>query len=177
MVAAGVAEKYGAAIRAGVFGVSDGLLASVSLILGMAGAEADPGIVRLAGLAGLFAGAFSMSAGEYVSMKAQLEVLEHALTKEQHLALGTAWTAASASFVTFAMGAAVPLSPWFFAHGRVAIMASLMLTATAAALVGAATGLSSKRPIWFSTLRQVGIGAVAAGVTYALGAALGVHIA
>ncbi|MHB1890668.1 MAG: VIT1/CCC1 transporter family protein, partial [Acidimicrobiales bacterium] len=55
--------------RAAVFGVSDGLVTNVSLILGMAGAHPAQGVVRLAGLAGLVGGAFSMAAGEYVSMR------------------------------------------------------------------------------------------------------------
>src|SRR5438045_6941089 len=71
-------DVAGGAARAAVFGVSDGLVSNVSLILGVAGAVADsnPGIVRLAGMAGLVAGAFSMAAGEYVSMRAQTELLE-----------------------------------------------------------------------------------------------------
>lgn len=66
----------GGAARAAVFGVSDGLLTNVSLILGVAGAHPGAGVVRLAGLAGLVAGAFSMAAGEYVSMRAQGELIE-----------------------------------------------------------------------------------------------------
>src|SRR5437868_13323915 len=62
--------------RAAVFGVSDGLVSNVSLILGVAGANPGAGVVRLAGLAGLIAGAVSMSAGEYISMKAQTELYE-----------------------------------------------------------------------------------------------------
>lgn len=76
-------DVQGGAIRAAVFGVSDGLVTNVSLILGIAGAAADPGIVRLAGLAGLVAGAFSMAAGEYVSMAAQKELLERELDVER----------------------------------------------------------------------------------------------
>ena len=49
------------AARAAVFGVSDGLLTNVSLILGVAGAGPGAGVVRLAGLAGMIAGAFSMA--------------------------------------------------------------------------------------------------------------------
>jgi VIT1/CCC1 family predicted Fe2+/Mn2+ transporter len=73
----------GGAARAAVFGVSDGLVSNVALILGVAGADAGPGVVRLAGLAGLLAGAFSMAAGEYVSMRAQAELLEHELEMER----------------------------------------------------------------------------------------------
>jgi VIT1/CCC1 family predicted Fe2+/Mn2+ transporter len=67
-----------------VFGVSDGLVTNVSLILGIAGAHPAGGVVRLAGVAGLVAGAFSMAAGEYVSMRAQTELLERELELESH---------------------------------------------------------------------------------------------
>jgi VIT1/CCC1 family predicted Fe2+/Mn2+ transporter len=69
--------------RAAVFGVSDGLVTNVSLILGVAGAHPGGTLVRLAGLAGLVAGAFSMAAGEYVSMQAQRELLLRELDVER----------------------------------------------------------------------------------------------
>ena len=74
----------GGGARAAVFGVSDGLVTNVSLVLGIAGAHPAVGLVRLAGLAGLIGGAFSMSAGEYVSMRAQRELLERELALERH---------------------------------------------------------------------------------------------
>ncbi len=73
----------GGVARATVFGVSDGLVSNVSLILGVAGAGTTAAIVRTAGVAGLVAGAFSMAAGEYVSMKAQRELLERELAVER----------------------------------------------------------------------------------------------
>jgi vacuolar iron transporter family protein len=73
----------GGAARAAVFGVSDGLVTNVSLILGVVGAQPGPSYVRLAGLAGLFAGAFSMAAGEYLSMSAQRELLTRELDVER----------------------------------------------------------------------------------------------
>jgi VIT1/CCC1 family predicted Fe2+/Mn2+ transporter len=76
-------DVHGGAARAAVFGVSDGLVSNVSLILGVAGANPGPGIVRLAGLAGLIAGAVSMAAGEYVSMQAQRELLARELEMER----------------------------------------------------------------------------------------------
>src|SRR5438067_10047180 len=69
--------------RAAVFGVSDGLVSNVSLILGVAGANPGAGFVRLAGLAGLISGAVSMAIGEYVSMKAQTELFERELELER----------------------------------------------------------------------------------------------
>jgi VIT1/CCC1 family predicted Fe2+/Mn2+ transporter len=73
----------GGAARAAVFGVSDGLVTNVSLILGFVGAHPGPNYVRLAGLAGLLAGAFSMAAGEYISMSAQRELLNRELDIER----------------------------------------------------------------------------------------------
>lgn len=70
-------------IRAGIFGVSDGLVTNISLILGFAGANPGHNVVRLAGLAGLVAGGFSMASGEYLSMRAQKELLEYEIDVER----------------------------------------------------------------------------------------------
>src|SRR5665213_2763119 len=70
--------------RASVFGVSDGLVTNASLILGFAGANPGHNIVRLAGLAGLVAGGFSMASGEYVSVRAQKELLDYEIAVERH---------------------------------------------------------------------------------------------
>ncbi|CAN5164067.1 VIT1/CCC1 transporter family protein [soil metagenome] len=66
-----------------MFGVSDGLVSNVGLILGVAAADPGPGVVRLAGLAGLIAGAISMAAGEYNSMRVQTELLEREIEMER----------------------------------------------------------------------------------------------
>ena len=76
-------DLRGGGARAAVFGLSDGLVTNVSLILGIAGAHPTGGIVRLAGIAGLVAGAFSMAAGEYVSMQAQRELFQRELDVER----------------------------------------------------------------------------------------------
>ena len=65
-----------------MFGVSDGLVSNMGLILGVAGADPAPAVVRLAGLAGLVSGAISMAAGEYNSMKVQAELLQRELAVE-----------------------------------------------------------------------------------------------
>ena len=54
----------GGNLRAAVFGVNDGLISNASLIMGVAAASADNGVIVLSGVAGLVAGAFSMAAGE-----------------------------------------------------------------------------------------------------------------
>jgi VIT1/CCC1 family predicted Fe2+/Mn2+ transporter len=76
-------DIQGGVARASVFGASDGLVSNVSLILGVAGANTTGSFVRLAGIAGLVAGAVSMAAGEYVSMKAQTELFERELDLER----------------------------------------------------------------------------------------------
>ena len=72
-------EVQSGATRAAVLGVSDGLVTNVSLILGVAGASASSRFVLLAGMASLVAGACSMAVGEYVSMAAQVELLQRLL--------------------------------------------------------------------------------------------------
>lgn len=76
-------DIQGGGARAAVFGASDGLLTNVSLILGVAGAHPSASFVRLAGVAGLLAGAFSMAAGEYISMSAQAELYQRELALER----------------------------------------------------------------------------------------------
>lgn len=69
--------------RAAVFGVSDGLVSNVALILGVAGASTQASFVRIAGISGLIAGAVSMAAGEYVSVKAQNELIHREIEIER----------------------------------------------------------------------------------------------
>jgi vacuolar iron transporter family protein len=73
----------GGNLRAAVFGVSDGLVSNASLIMGMAGATADNHLILLSGAAGLIAGAFSMAAGEYVSVRSQREMYEYQIGLER----------------------------------------------------------------------------------------------
>ncbi|HUR24244.1 MAG TPA: VIT1/CCC1 transporter family protein [Acidimicrobiales bacterium] len=220
----------GGAARAAVFGVSDGLVSNVSLILGVAGANPGPGVVRLAGLAGLVGGAFSMAAGEYVSMRAQTELLERELEMERieihrspelerrelaaiyesrgikadvadELAtemhrdpdlalethareelgidpseLGSPVEASASSFFAFAAGAILPLIPWFFTRGNAAALASVIVGVVAAAAVGVGLSTFTGRPALRSALRQLAIAGAAAGVTFAVGNAVGVGV-
>ncbi len=73
----------GGTLRATIFGVSDGLVSNLALVMGFAGAQADAEFVVLAGVAGLLAGACSMAAGEYVSMRAQRELFERQIALEE----------------------------------------------------------------------------------------------
>ena len=213
--------------RAEVFGVSDGLVTNVALILGFAGAHPSASVVRLAGVAGLVAGAFSMAAGEYLSMTAQRELFERELAIERQAlkdspeveteelietfqrrgiapelarrlardvmsdpelalethareefgvvpgSLGSPWAAASSSFVAFVVGAFIPLAPWLVGSGTAAVAWSIGLSAIAALVVGATLGAATGRGRTRSALRQLAIAAVAAGVTYGVGRAVG----
>jgi len=73
----------GGNLRAAVFGVNDGLVSNTSLIMGVAGATADAGLILATGVAGLLAGALSMAAGEYVSMRSQREMYEYQIGLER----------------------------------------------------------------------------------------------
>jgi vacuolar iron transporter family protein len=71
-------------LRAVIFGVSDGLVSNLALVMGVAGAAGEHGsFVLLAGIAGLLAGAFSMAAGEYISMQSQRELFERQIALER----------------------------------------------------------------------------------------------
>jgi VIT1/CCC1 family predicted Fe2+/Mn2+ transporter len=64
-------------LRPIVFGANDGLVSNLALVMGVAGAEPGPGVIVLAGIAGLLAGAFSMGVGEYISVQSQRELLDY----------------------------------------------------------------------------------------------------
>jgi VIT1/CCC1 family predicted Fe2+/Mn2+ transporter len=220
----------GGGARAAVFGVSDGLVTNISLVLGMAGANPGGAIVRLAGVAGLIAGSFSMAAGEYLSMTAQRELMERELDVERRALerhpkgeaaelraiyvrrgidpvvaedmvkevmenpdlalethareemgispgrLGSPWQAAGASFVTFAIGAFIPLLPWLIGSGTGAIVASILLGAAASLVVGVVLASFTERPKLTSALRQLAVTVVAAGVTFGVGKAIGTGV-
>jgi VIT1/CCC1 family predicted Fe2+/Mn2+ transporter len=220
----------GGLARAGVFGVSDGLVSNISLVLGMAGGGASASVVRLAGIAGLIAGAVSMAAGEYVSVSAQNALIRRELDVEQreldrhpeaetaelaHLyekkgvpagrakavaedimrdrdralieharqelgvdpeGLGSPWWTAFVSFVSFCVGASIPLVPWFIGSGGGAAAASVAIGIVAAAIVGVLIGRLSERSIPTSIARHVLILVLACGVTYLVGKAVGVGV-
>lgn len=71
----------GGNLRAAVLGANDGLVSNFSLVMGVAGGANDPTIVLLAGIAGLLAGAFSMAAGEWISVSSQTDVYRHVIRR------------------------------------------------------------------------------------------------
>ncbi len=70
-------------LRPVVFGGNDGLVSNLALVMGVAGASPAPGVIVLAGIAGLLAGAFSMAVGEYISVQSQRELLEYQVAFER----------------------------------------------------------------------------------------------
>jgi VIT1/CCC1 family predicted Fe2+/Mn2+ transporter len=221
-------DIQGGVARAAVFGASDGLVSNVSLILGVAGADPGASVVRLAGLAGLIAGAVSMAAGEYGSMKAQQELLERELAIERrelarnpHVetveltqlyqsrgvdpdlarqlaqgvmvdpdtalrahareelgidpdALGSPVGAAVSSFCSFAVGALLPLLPWFLSSGTAALVASLLLGVVGAATLGVALARFTQGSPLRLAVRYTLIAVVAGAVTFGIGSVVGV---
>lgn len=214
-----------------MFGISDGLVTNVSLILGFVGAQPGPGYIRLAGLAGLLAGAFSMAAGEYVSMSAQQELLHRELeierralksapeAEQEELAqvyqrrgltpeaatyvaqmmmrtpelaleahareeigvdpssISSPYPAAISSFLSFCVGAVIPLVPWFFVRGIPAVASSVVSVAAASVVIGLLLSQATGRPPARSAVRQLVVSMVAAGVTYLVGRLIGVDVA
>jgi VIT1/CCC1 family predicted Fe2+/Mn2+ transporter len=220
--ALGISGKSGA-LRAGIFGVNDGLVSNLSLIMGVTGAAESNHIILLAGVAGLLAGAFSMGAGEYVSMRVQRELFERLLHIEAHelasepqdeheelraiyeergfppdLAkqvtevvmqnpdvalethareelgldpgqLGSPWGAAISSFITFSLGALVPLFPFLFGSGTAATLVAITASGVTLFAVGATMSILTARNAVVSGVRMLLVGAVAAVITYGVG--------
>lgn len=70
-------------LRAAIFGINDGLVSNLALVMGFAGAATENQFIVLAGVAGLLAGASSMAAGEYISMQSQRELFERQIELER----------------------------------------------------------------------------------------------
>jgi vacuolar iron transporter family protein len=89
---------------------------------------------------------------------------------------GSAWEAALTSFVLFAVGAIMPLFPYFFCSGLQARQWSLVASVAGLILIGAASSLFTGRSLWFSCARQVLFGLLAAAVTFYVGRLIGVQL-
>jgi VIT1/CCC1 family predicted Fe2+/Mn2+ transporter len=215
-------------LRASIFGISDGLVSNLALVMGVAGGTQDASAVVLAGSAGLLAGAFSMAAGEYVSMQTQREAMEQQLQlerehiiaypeeEEAHLKallartgfseetavemaariheevdpavdfhallelgivpsqMGSPISAAFASFISFIVGAAIPLAPWLMLTQ--ALEASMLASGVALLIVGGAATRITHRSMLTGAFRQLLFGGCAAAITYALGRWIGASL-
>lgn len=89
---------------------------------------------------------------------------------------GSAWEAAFTSFFLFAVGAIIPVIPFIFLSGMMAVYLSLAISALGLFVIGAAITLMTGRSVWYSGMRQVLFGLVAAGLTYGIGRLIGVSI-
>jgi VIT1/CCC1 family predicted Fe2+/Mn2+ transporter len=221
----------GGNLRATVFGVNDGLVSNASLVMGIAGANAEPGTVLMTGVAGLLAGALSMAAGEYVSVRSQRDMYEYQIALEreelaeypeeeaEELALiyeargleleqaramartllsrpeqaldvlareelglnpddlGSPLGAAVFSFLAFAVGASLPLLPFFVRGLTHPLWWTIGLTAVALAGIGLALSLFTGRGAWQGALRMLLIGGGAGVVSFLVGRLLGVALA
>jgi VIT1/CCC1 family predicted Fe2+/Mn2+ transporter len=218
-------DVSGGWLRPAVFGAMDGLVTNVSLIAGVGGGGGSQHVILLTGLAGLAAGAFSMAAGEFVSVSSQNELVQAEVDKERYelvhnaaaeqaelvgmlrrrgISAATArlaaaeisahpeealtvhaieelgvnptelpspYVAAGASLVAFAAGAIIPLLP--YALGFDALWVALGLSALAAVVGGGLVSRLTDRPFGRGALRQLALGALAAGITYLIGLAVG----
>ncbi|MBK9483730.1 MAG: VIT1/CCC1 transporter family protein [Chitinophagaceae bacterium] len=90
---------------------------------------------------------------------------------------GSAMEAAVYSFILFAVGAVIPVIPFFFTSGTTAIVISVAGSALGLFLIGSAITLFTGKSIWFSGLRQVIFGLAAAAITFGIGKLIGVSLA
>lgn len=89
----------------------------------------------------------------------------------------SAWEAAITSFILFAIGAIIPLAPFFWSGGNAAILMSIGFSTIGLFLIGASITLFTGRSVWFSGFRQVIFGLLAAAITFGIGKWIGVSIA
>jgi VIT1/CCC1 family predicted Fe2+/Mn2+ transporter len=89
---------------------------------------------------------------------------------------GSAMEAAITSFILFAIGAIIPVIPFFFLSGISAILFSALLSAMGLFLIGAAITLFTGKTVWYSGARQVFFGLAAAAITYGIGTLIGVSL-
>jgi VIT1/CCC1 family predicted Fe2+/Mn2+ transporter len=90
--------------------------------------------------------------------------------------LGSPWAAAISSLVAFAVGALLPVLPYLFTEGTLAFVLSALLSAVGLLAVGASITLFTGRNPLMGALRMLGIGAIAATVTYVVGRLIGVGV-
>jgi VIT1/CCC1 family predicted Fe2+/Mn2+ transporter len=162
-------------IRAGVFGVQDGIVSTFGLIMGVAGAQISPEAVVVAGVAGVVSGALSMGAGEYVSVRTQRELMAAGRAVDDHENVNP-FRAAGANALLFIAGGLVPLLPFLLSAGRPAVITSIVLSALFLFVTGAVlTRLTRRSPVQ-SGLRMLIIGGGAGLLAYLVGSALGAAI-
>jgi vacuolar iron transporter family protein len=159
-------------IRAGVFGIQDGIVSTFGLIMGVAGAQISAEAVVVAGVAGVVSGALSMGAGEYVSVRTQRELLEvgAAVGDGENV---NPFRAAFANAGLFVGGGLVPLLPFLLTSGRPAVISSTVVSALSLFVTGAVLTRLTGRSPWRSGLRMLVIGGGSGLLAFLIGTALG----
>ncbi|MDG2496910.1 MAG: VIT1/CCC1 transporter family protein [Aquiluna sp.] len=162
-------------LRASVLGANDGIISVAGVVMGVAAAGADSKTILVAGIAALVAGAISMGGGEYVSVSSQRDAeISHGRQKSEISA--RPWAAAFSSFVAFTAGATLPLiaitGPW----QDFGIQATIASVALALALTGWWAAWAGKTSILKSISRNVSMSALTMGISYGIGALLGVTV-
>lgn len=163
-------------LRAAVLGANDGIVSTASVLMGVAGANADSRLLFTAGMAALVAGALSMAVGEYVSVSSQRDaekVNSKLIEDDTDDEYTNPWHAAVASLIAFTIGGLVPFAAVVIAPGAskipatvVAVILALIVTGYFSAAVG---GASRLRAIF----RVIAGGLVAMAVTYFIGVGFG----
>jgi VIT1/CCC1 family predicted Fe2+/Mn2+ transporter len=214
-------------LRAAVFGINDGLISNVSLIIGISAANANHQFVVLAGIAGLLAGACSMAAGEYVSVRSQREVFEYqielerselemypeeemeelaliyqarGIPKDQSIQLaellinnpntaldtlareelglnpdelGSPIGAMLSSFISFSIGAAIPIIPFLIKVNGNSLVISIIISAISLFMIGSVLSLYTNKNAFKGGLRMLLIGVAAGIITHLIGHLIG----
>lgn len=218
-------DVTGGWLRPAVFGAMDGLVSNFALIAGVAGGHGHRQVLLLTGLAGLAAGAFSMAAGEYISVASQSELAQaeieverrelmarpeaeeielaqlyqgrgldpglarevaRQLSRDPDEALGihareelgvapgdlpSPVLAAGSSFLSFAIGALLPVLPYLF--GAANLWPAAIVAAIGLFSAGALVSRITARQWWYGGLRQLILGGAAALITFGVGALIG----
>jgi VIT1/CCC1 family predicted Fe2+/Mn2+ transporter len=84
--------------------------------------------------------------------------------------------AAISSFVMFAIGAIIPVIPFFLMTGTKAIITSAIVSTIGLFLIGASITLFTGKNLWYSGFRQVIFGLAAAAITFGIGSLIGVSV-
>ncbi|KAI0499793.1 hypothetical protein KFK09_018001 [Dendrobium nobile] len=163
-------------VRAAVLGANDGLVSTASLMIGVSALNATAHFMLASGLAGLLAGAFSMAIGEFVSVCSQYDIEVAELKRKNHGDVDAAKKdgempsparAAGASFVSFALGAMLPLLAGGFIGSWVARLAVVWMVSSAGlAGFGAAGAYFGGSSVMKATLRVVAGGWSAMCITF-----------
>jgi VIT1/CCC1 family predicted Fe2+/Mn2+ transporter len=147
-----------------VYGASDGVVTTLAVIAGAAGAGFASRVGVVLGLANLFADGLSMAVSNYLGMKSELEQTERSIEVEQP------WRHGLATLVAFIVVGAVPLLTFVFAvPGLSRFQVALVLALTALAGAGAARSLFIQRPAWRCALEMLLLAGAASAIAYLIG--------